>query len=91
MLELLFVFGILALGAVVLIGLLKLFLGLLLLPFKLVWWTAKGVVGLLLIIPLIVIGYLVITNVVPLLLVFLIIPVLLVVACVGFLMKLVFC
>ncbi len=91
MLELLFLFGIFALGAVVLIGLLKLFVVLLLLPFKLVWWTAKGVVGLLLIFPLIVISYLVLTNVFPLLLVLMIVPVLLVVAGVGFLMKLVFC
>jgi hypothetical protein len=87
----LFFFGILALGAVVLIGLLKLLVALLLLPLKLAWWTARGVLGLLLVIPLIVVGYLVITNVFPVLLILLLLPVLVVVAGIGLLMRLVFC
>jgi hypothetical protein len=91
MLELLFFFGMLTLGAVLLIGFLKLLVVLLILPFKLAWWAAKGIVGLLLFIPLIVVFFLVFTNVFPLLLILMILPVLLVVAGVGMLMKLVFC
>lgn len=91
MFELLFFFGMMALGAVVLIGLLKLLVALLLLPLKLAWWTAKGVLGLLFVIPLIVVGYLVVANVFPVLLILFLLPVIAVVAGIGLLMRLVLC
>jgi hypothetical protein len=91
MFELLFVFGILALGVLALIGFLKLLVALVLLPFKIAWWTAKGLVGLLLVVPLIVISVLVVTNVFPLVLFMLLLPVIIVTAAVAFLVKLVFC
>jgi hypothetical protein len=91
MMELLLLFGILAVGAVVLIGVLKLLVGLLLLPFKLAWWMAKGLVGLLLFVPLAIICFLVLTNVFPIVLFFLLLPVIVMVAGVGLLVKLVFC
>ena len=47
MFELLFLLGILAVGVLVLVAILKLLVALVLLPFKLAWWMAKGLVGLL--------------------------------------------
>ena len=55
--ELILLFGALALGVVVLAGILKLLVMVLLLPFKLAWWTAKGLVGLLLFLPVLVVGF----------------------------------
>ena len=89
--ELLFIFGILAIGVVVLVGVLKLLVSLLLLPFKLAWWMAKGLVGLLLIVPVAIVGILVLTNVFPVVLLILLLPVIAVVAVVGLLVRMVFC
>ena len=91
MLELLFMFGVLVVGVFVLVGILKLLVVLLLLPLKLAWWTAKGLAGLLLLIPLAALFFLVATNVFPVVLILLVLPVILVVAGVGFLMKLALC
>ncbi len=91
MLELLFLFGVLTVGVVVLVGVLKLLVGLVLLPFKLAWWMAKGLVGLLLIVPLVIVGFLILTNVFPVILLLLLLPAIAVVAGVGLLAKLVFC
>jgi hypothetical protein len=91
MFELLFLFGVLTLGVVVLVTILKLLVALLLLPFKLAWWMAKGLVGLLLIVPLALVGFLVFTNVFPVMVLLLLLPVIAVVAGVGLLVKLVFC
>lgn len=89
--ELIVLFGALALGVLLLAGILKLLVVLLLLPFKLAWWTAKGLIGLLLFLPVLVVGFLVVTNVFPLVLMLLLLPVLLVVAAVGLFVKLLFC
>lgn len=91
MFELLFLFGVLTLGVVLLIGFLKLLVVVLLLPFKLAWWTAKGLLGLLLFVPMLILGYLVIAGAFPALLLLLILPVFVVVAGVGLLIKLIFC
>lgn len=91
MLELLFIFGVLAAGVFVLVGILKLLVVLLLLPLKLAWWTAKGLAGLLLLIPLAALFFFVATNVFPVVLMLLVLPVILVVAGVGYLMKLALC
>jgi hypothetical protein len=91
MFELLFLFGVLAVGAVILVAVLKLLVALLLLPFKLAWWMAKGLVGFLLIVPLAIVCFLIFTNVFPVILLFLMLPVIAVVAGVGLLVKLAFC
>lgn len=91
MLDLLFLIGVLTVGAVVLIGILKLLVGLLLLPLKLAWWMAKGLVGFLLFVPLAIVCFLVLTNVFPIVLFVLLLPLILAVAGVGLLAKLVFC
>jgi len=91
MFELLFIFGVLALGVVVLVGILKLLVGLLLLPLKMAWWMAKGLMGFLLIVPLAIVAFLVLTNVFPVVLILLLLPVIVVVAGVGLLVKLAFC
>lgn len=91
MFELLFMLGILALGAVVAVGFLKLLVGLVILPFKMAWWVAKGLVGLVLVVPLVLIAILVLTNVFPIFLFLLMLPVIVVAAGVGLLVKLVFC
>jgi hypothetical protein len=91
MFELFFLFGVLTLGVIVLVGVLKLLVALLLLPLKLAWWVAKGLVGLLLFVPLAIVGFLVLTNVFPVILLLLLLPLVVVVAGVGLLVKLVFC
>jgi hypothetical protein len=91
MFELLFIFGVLMLGVLVLVGILKLLVGLLLLPLKMAWWAAKGLIGLLLIVPLAFVAFLIFTNVLPVVLFLLVIPLVLVVAGVGLMVKLVFC
>lgn len=91
MLELLFVFGVCAFAAVCVIGLLKLLVALVILPFKIAFFVAKGFLGLLLIVPALIIGYLVITNVFPIVLFLLILPVILAVAALGLLLKLILC
>lgn len=91
MLEVLFLFGVLAVGVVVLVGILKLLVALVLLPLKLAWWMAKGLVGLLLVVPLAILAFLVITNVFPLVVFLLLLPLVVVVAGVGLLVKLAFC
>jgi hypothetical protein len=91
MLELLFMFGVLAVGVFVLVGILKLLVVLLLLPLKLAWWTAKGLAGLLLAIPLLVLFFFVATGAFPVVVMMLVLPVILVVVGVGFLMRLVLC
>jgi hypothetical protein len=91
MFEMIFLFGVLTLGILVLVGILKLLVALVLLPLKLAWWTAKGLLGILLFVPLLVVSILIFTNVFPLVLLFLLLPVLLVVAGVGLIAKLLFC
>jgi hypothetical protein len=91
MFELLFLTGLLILGVVVLAGILKLLFGLLLLPLKMAWWMAKGLVGLLLIVPVAIVAFLVLTNVLPIVLFLLVLPVIVVVAGVGLFVKTVFC
>ncbi|MCK4775246.1 MAG: hypothetical protein KAT30_10690 [Candidatus Krumholzibacteria bacterium] len=89
MFEVLFLFGIVALGIVLLAGVLNLLAALLLLPLKLLFWTAKGLIGLLLLVPMLVIGALVVANLCPIILLFLLLPVLLVAAGVVLLLKLI--
>ena len=89
MLEVLFLIGIVALGIVLLAGVLKLLFTLVLLPFQIIWWTAKGLLGLLLVVPLLVVGVLVVANVLPMVLLFLLLPVFLVLAGIVMLLRLV--
>lgn len=90
MLEVLFLVLMVMVGIGVLAGVLKLLAALLLLPFKLLFWTAKGLIGLLLLLPLLIIGTLVLANVFPIVLAFLLLPVFVVVAGVALLLKLIF-
>ena len=91
MFELLFLLGILAVGVLVLVAILKLLVALVLLPFKLAWWMAKGLLGVLLFVPLAVVGFLVFTNVFPVIVLLLLLPLIVVVAGIGLLVKLIFC
>ncbi|MCK5713216.1 MAG: hypothetical protein KAI25_10900 [Hyphomicrobiaceae bacterium] len=70
-------------------GVLNLLAALLLLPLKLLFWTAKGLIGLLLLVPMFVIGALVVANLCPIILLFLLLPVFLVAAGVVLLLKLI--
>ena len=90
MLELLLVFGALALGAAIFIGMLKLLVALVLLPLKIAFLAAKGVVGLVLVVPLFVIGFAVLVNVFPVIIFVLLLPVIVVGAMFALLLKLVF-
>lgn len=90
MLELLFALGVCALAGLALIGLLKLLVALLVLPFKIVFFLAKGILGLLLVVPAILIVSIVLTNALPLILFLLILPFILMVAAVGLLLRAIF-
>jgi len=90
MLELLLVFGALALGAAIFIGMLKLLVALVLLPLKIAFLAAKGVIGLVLVVPLFVIGLAVLVNVFPVIIFVLLLPVIIVGAMFALLLKLIF-
>lgn len=90
MLELLLFFGILALAAVIFIGMLKLLVALVLLPLKIAFLAAKGVVGLVLVVPLFVIGFAVLANVLPVIIFLLLLPMVVVGAMFALLLKLIF-
>jgi hypothetical protein len=90
MFELLLVLGFLALGGILLIGLIKLLLGLVLLPIKLGFWVLKGVLALVLLVPLVIIGVNVFAAGIPIVLFILALPLLLLFAGVLLLLKLIF-
>jgi len=89
-LELLLVFGALALGAAIFIGMLKLLVALVLLPLKIAFLAATGVIGLVLVVPLLVIGFAVLANVLPVIIFVLLLPVIVVGAMFAVLLKLIF-
>ncbi|NIM19720.1 MAG: hypothetical protein GTO51_05685 [Candidatus Latescibacteria bacterium] len=90
MFELICLIGILILGGALLIGLLKLIVGLALLPFKLTFWFVKGVVVLVILVPLAVIGLGLVSVGVPILLFVLLLPLFLGVLALCFLVRLIF-
>ena len=90
MIELLLMVGMVALGVAVLVGIVKLLFALLLLPFKAAIWFTKGLVGLVVVIPILIVVYLVATNIVPIVLFMMLLPFLLFVAGVALLLKLIF-
>jgi hypothetical protein len=90
MIELLLMAGMVALGVAVLVGIVKLLFALLLLPFKAAIWLTKGLVGLVIVIPILIAVYLVATNIVPIVLFVMLLPFLLFVAGVALLLKLTF-
>lgn len=90
MIELLLLLTVVAFGLALLVGILKLVFGLVLLPFKAALWLTKGLIGLVVAIPLLVIVYLVVANVIPFLLVAMLLPFVLFVAGAVLLLKLIF-
>ena len=90
MIELLLFIAIVGFGIAILVGVLKLLFGLLILPFKAAFWLTKGLLGLLIAIPVMIVVFLVVTNVIPLVLFALILPVILFFAGVVLLFKLIF-
>jgi len=80
MFDLLFVILALVVGGALLIGLLKLLVAVALIPLKLAWWMVKGVVGLVLIIPLTLIAISLVATGLPVILFVLVLPLLLGVA-----------
>ena len=90
MLELLVALCFIFVGAVVLVGILKLLVALIILPFKIAFFLAKSVVGLLLLIPLAIIAYVVFVNAFPIIVFALLLPVLLAVVAVAFVVKCLF-
>jgi hypothetical protein len=90
MIELLLFIGAIALGIAVIVGVVKLLFAVMLLPFKAAIWIGKGLFGLLIALPVLVIVLLVVTNVVPLVLFALLLPIILFIAGVALLLKLIF-
>ena len=82
MLELLFIFGVLALLGALALGALKALMWLVILPFKVGFWLLQGVVGLIVIIPLAIVGICVLSAFFPLVLALIAVPVVLII--VGF-------
>lgn len=89
MFELLVLLGVVALAGCVAIGLLKLLVALVILPFKAAFWLAKGVIGLVLVVPLAIIFTAVMVNALPIVLFVLFIPLLLVVGGLVFFVRLI--
>jgi hypothetical protein len=80
MLDILFVIVALIVGGALLIGLLKLFVAIALIPLKLAWWLVKGVVVLVLIVPLALIAINLVAIGLPVILFLLVLPLVLGVA-----------
>lgn len=74
MFELLFLILALVVGGAVLIGLLKLFVVIALIPLKLAWWLVKGVFALVLIVPLALIAINLVAVGLPVILFVLVLP-----------------
>jgi len=89
MFEILLAMGFLILGGMLLIGLFKLLIGLVVLPFKLGLWVLKGVVALLLLVPLVIIGLNVVALGIPIVLAVLVLPFLLLLAGLIFFFRLI--
>ena len=90
MFELLVLLGVCALAGMLLIGLLKLLVVLLVLPFKIVFFLAKGVLGLLLVVPAVLLIIFILTNALPVVLFLLILPFVFFVAVLGMLLRAIF-
>lgn len=90
MIEMLVIVGAVVLGFAILVGIVKVLFGLLLLPFKAALWLTKGLVGLFIAIPVLVVVYLVVANVVPIVLFALLLPFVLFIAGVMLLLRLIF-
>lgn len=90
MIELLLLVGIVVVGFALLAGIVKLLFGLILFPFKAAFWLTKGLVGLVIAIPVLVIVYLVAANIIPIVLFALLLPFVLFIAGVALLLKLIF-
>ena len=90
MFEILFVILALAVGGALLIGLLKLFVAIAFIPLKLAWWLVKGVVALVLIVPLTLIAINLFALGIPVILFVLVLPLLLGVAGLVVLVRCVF-
>jgi hypothetical protein len=74
MFELFFVILALILGGTLLIGVLKLLVAIALIPLKLAWWLVKGVVALVLIVPLTLIAINLVAIGLPVILFVLVLP-----------------
>lgn len=90
MFELLFLFGVFAFAVLCVIGVLKLLVALVILPFKMAFWMAKGLLGLLLLIPMILLAYVVFVNALPIVFFLLVLPIIVVVTGFGLLLRLIF-
>ena len=90
MFEILVLVGFLALIGALLIGLIKLILGLVILPFKLAFWALKGLLVLLLLVPIVMIGLNIFAVGIPILLFILVLPFLLLFAGLAFVFRLIF-
>ena len=90
MFEILFLILALAVGGALLIGLLKLFVAIAFIPLKLAWWLVKGVVALVLIVPLTLIAINLFAFGLPVILFVLVLPLLLGVAGLVVLVRCVF-
>ncbi len=90
MFEILFLIGVLAVGGAILIGILKLLVAIALIPFKLAFWLVKGVLAVVLFIPLVIIGLNVFALGIPIVLFLLFLPLLLGIVGLVLLVRLIF-
>ena len=91
MIELLILFGVICLGGFLLIGLLKLCVMLILIPVKIAFALAKGILGLLIVVPLLALVPLILAGIAPVILAVLCLPLIAGVALVGGLLRWIFC
>jgi len=90
MFELLFLFGLLFIGGFLIVGLLKFLVAMVLLPVKAAFWLTKGLAGLLIGVPLMILGFVVLVGAFPVAVLFLVFPIVLCAVAIGALAKLLF-
>lgn len=90
MFELLFLFGLLFVGGFVVVGLLKFLVAMVLLPVKAAFWLTKGLAGLLIGIPVMILCFVVFIGAFPVAALLLVLPIVVCAVAVGALARLFF-
>ena len=90
MFELVILLGLLFVGAMAIVGILKFLVAMVLLPVKAAFWLTKGIAGLLIGVPLMILGFVVLVGTFPFTVLFLALPIVFCAVAIGAMAKLFF-
>lgn len=90
MFELVILFGLIFVGVLAAVGILKFLVAMVILPVKAAFWLTKGLAGLLIAVPLMILGFVVFVGTLPFTVLFLALPIVFCAIAIGAMAKLVF-